>query len=172
MTRVAVLRARNLAPSKQRACRDLPGDGNPLVVERVGIDGSSMTFADGPALHACDAIPRPFPDPDLATAHGSCGGSVGRLQSGILRDPRLSLCTADDHTVTAFAWMTPSTRTAWVAVKSHGSEQIFQTAGGLPVRVTTSDDVNPEGWATFEIEEYGRQGEQLRRYELHTAVAG
>ena len=89
-----------------------------------------------------------------------------------LRAPRLTLCTNEDHEVTAFAWVDPPPAATWVSAKTQGFTQIFETAGGVPVRVTTSDDVDPEGAATFEIAEYGRDGEQLREYDLRASVAG
>lgn len=171
MTRDRTLPAHEVGVEQQQACPDLPLDGDRLVVERTGMDGSSLTVADGSSLYACDAIPNPFPDPDR-TGNGACGSAVGRLQGAVLRDPRLDLCTDTDHQVTAFAWIVPLPEAAWISSKTKGSTQIFRVGRGLPVRVTTSDDVDPEGAATFEIGEYGRDGKKLRGYAYHASVAG
>ena len=89
-----------------------------------------------------------------------------------MRDPRLDLCTDVDHKVTAFAWIVPLPEAVWISSKTRGFTQMFRRAGGLPVRVTTSDDVDPEGAATFEIGEYDSDGKRLRAYEYHASVAG
>jgi hypothetical protein len=172
MTRVATVPAHTLAPTTRKACDLLAHARDPIVVRRVGVDGTSLTFAGGASLYGCDAIPDRYEDPDLPRAGGWCGGAVGRWRSERLRDPRLALCTAKDGGVTAFAWVQPGRAARWVGVRSAGREDIYETAGGLPVRVATTDRVHPEGAAIFDVAEYGRNGALLRGYEVHAAVAG
>ena len=65
-----------------------------VVVERVGLRGSSLTFRTGSTLYGCDKIPNPFTaeDPDLPYGGIRCASPNGRFDEGGLNDPRLSLC--------------------------------------------------------------------------------
>lgn len=174
MTRTSAVAATEVEQGPLEACRLLPPGVNPagLVVRRVGLDGSSVTFASGSSVNACDRIPDPAADRDRGNGIW-CGASVGRLEDGRLNDPRLDLCTAEDGALTAFVWVEPARGARWVVVRNGGAREVYRVAAGLPVRVTTTTGVDAErSSATFEIEEYGRGGIQLRFYTLRAAVAG
>lgn len=174
MTAARAVPASSLEAGRLRRCEDWvdasPGSGP--VVERVGVNGGSLTFAVGSHMYGCDAIAQPARDPDRAPGDPWCRGAVGRLERGTLNDPRLGLCTAADGDVTAFAWIQPGPDTAWVVVRDGNDAEVYEVAGGLPVRVTTTEDVDPSGSASFDVEEYGADGTRLRGGQLDAQVAG
>jgi hypothetical protein len=147
-----------------------------VVVERVGVNGSSWTFTGkGSSLHACDTIPEPSTaeEPDRPYDGLWCGADTGRLDDGVLNDPRLDLCANTDGELTGFAWVEPQPATKWVVVSDDGHREIYEVAESLPVRVTTTEGVQQESSrASFDIEEYAEDGPKLREYVLETAVAG
>lgn len=156
------------------ACDLEPASADTEAVERVGLRGSSITFAGiGTSLYGCHAIPgKPVVDPDNPGNGIWCSGAAGRLDAEGLNDPRLSLCQDADGNVTAFAWVEPDLDTEWVVVDDAGRREVYEVAAGLPVRVITTDSIDPDGSASFEIEEYAADGSKLRGYVLETAVAG
>jgi hypothetical protein len=157
------------------ACGFEPENDEAEVVERVGVHGSSITFlGTGSTLYACDSVPDPITAEDRDRPYGGvwCGGSVGRLDTGRLNDPRLDLCSSSGGEITAFAWVQPGPNTAWVVVSDSGRREIYEVAESLPVRITTTDHVDPAGSAAFEVEEYGADGALLQEYTLDTRVAG
>ena len=124
------------------AVTGVPGGG--AIVERVGVNGRSITFlgAGRRTAHACDATSAGHPNDT-----GWCGQAFGQVHSGRLRDPRLSLSQSD-------------------------YAEVYAVAGDAPVRVTTSDvDLTSSG-ATFSISEHTEDGGLLRSYELEAQVAG
>jgi hypothetical protein len=171
MTRARTVPASDHDRDRLVAC-GLPFGASDTVVERVGLEGSSLTFAGGSGLNGCDAIPDPAEDPDRPYGGIWCGASVGRVTDGVLNDPRLDLCTAESGEVTAFVWVEPQPAAKWVVVSDAGSREVYEVAGSLPVRVTTTEGVRAEGSALFDIEEYGADGTRLREYTLEAAVAG
>lgn len=173
LTRASVRPAGEVDQERLEACGLSPAAAATPVVERVGVDGWSWTFAGaGDALYACDGIPEPLGDPDRPGGGVWCGASAGRLDRGELNDPRLDLCTAEGGDLTAFAWIVPDLGVRWVAVKGGERRELYEVAGSLPVRVSTMDGVQPEGAATFAIEEYAADGSLLRAYALDAVVAG
>lgn len=173
MTRVAVLEVGEVKDLS--ACGLAPASQTTDVVERVGLRGSSVTFAGpGTSLYGCDAIPGPpIPDPDNPGDGIWCSSAVARLDADGLNDPRLSLCEDADREVTAFAWVEPGPGTEWIVVSDAGTQEVYEVAGGLPVRVTSTDSAElGSSRASFDIEEYGAGGEKLRSYVLEAAVAG
>jgi hypothetical protein len=173
MTRAERIRPGRLDGSARVGCDLLPEGKGTLVVKRVDLHGTSLTFANGGGVYGCDAIPDRLPDPDLPKQGGWCGGAVGHVRAGTLRDLRLDLCTATDHSLTAFAWMLPRIDAHWVAVESQGEREIYEVVAGLPIRITTVDRIDAEtSTASFRIEEYDRQGRRSADYELRAAVAG
>jgi len=179
MTRVRVARAAELDPALLRTClfrSDVQLGGRSIVVERVGVVGWDVTFAypGGPAFYACDAIPDSLP-PDSDRPKGSpwCGGSYGRTVRRRLTDPRLHLCQARDGKLVGFVWVHAGRRARWVAVRDGDRREVYETAGAMPVRVTTTAGVDTAtSSASFGIEEYGADGTRLRAYTLRASVAG
>ena len=126
-------------------------------------------------MYGCDKILDPInvEDPDMPGGGIWCGGAAGRLDNGMLNDPRLDLCTNTDDELTAFAWVEPRPDAKWVVVSDADKREVYEVAESLPVRVTTTDGTAPESSkASFDIEEYGADGTKLREYTLEAAVAG
>jgi hypothetical protein len=175
LTATEVKNERDLDQDDYAAC-GVPGDGGDRnVVERTGLHGSSLTIDSGRQLFGCDKIPDPFTaeDPDLPLGGIWCAGVNGRIDEGGLNDPRLSLCTNTEDDITSFAWVEPLPNASWVVVSDEGTREIYEVAESLPVRVTTTEGVQPESSrASFDVEEYAADGSKLREYVLETAVAG
>ena len=139
------------------------------VVERVGVSGRSVTYI-GRGLrtaHACDASTG---SPRRTTW---CAHAFGRLESGRLRDPRLSLsCRSDSGSPVGFAWIQPDAATAYVVVRHSGYAEVYPTTGDAPVRVTTADADLTSSRATLAISEHAKDGRRLYSRDLEAHVAG
>ena len=156
-TRVRLARAKELR-ALVAAC--VPGDAVPgwhEVIERVGVNGRSITFRGlSPSVDACDrrrgAVPRPW-----------CGRAAWTLRRGRVSDPRLSICQdIRGRAVAAFAWINPLSRTRWIVVDQPSFGEVYPVAGGLPVRVVTVDGIGA-GRARFRYAQYGAKGTLLAR---------
>ena len=172
---VRTLRAGDVGVSRLESCLERLGLGRlpaeTIVVERVGVDGRSLTFRDprSPRLYGCDGAagelePRPGP---------WCGGTVGTLRAGRLTDPRLNMVncrTAAGETV-AFAWIVPHRDARWLAVGEGDSREFFQTAGHLPVRATTTEGLGSDS-AVVHVAQYAADGRKLAERDLELRVAG
>ena len=142
-----------------------------VAVERVGVSSESVTLreASSRALIGCDDSP--------GSREGGrrwCGAAYGLLAAGRLRDPRLSiLCTTGDGKPIAFVWVQPRPATRYVAVAQDGFVEVYETAGDLPVRVSTAAGVDLErSSAEFAVTEHDASGALIRGYELRAVVAG
>jgi hypothetical protein len=165
-TRVRVIDARSV-PEGSRAAECIasfrmrqPG----MLVERVGVTGESITAVsdDGRAAYACDGV-----------GGAACGRASGRLGSGHLRDPRLSLsCVSGDGRPVAFAWVEPDPDARYIVVGQSGYVEVYPTAGDVPVRVTANHVDLETSSATFSVSEHDRNGGVLRSFELGAQVAG
>ncbi len=78
-------------------------------------------------------------------AESGAEDAAGRLDNGVLNDPRLDLCTNTDDELTAFAWVEPQPDAKWVVVSDAGNREVYEVAESLPVRVTTTDGTTLEG---------------------------
>lgn len=142
------------------------------IVMRVGVSGESVTFRNRSrrGLYGCD------------NSQGAreedrrwCGGAFGQLDGGHLRDPRLDMgaCTTREGGLLGFAWIEPGPGAKYVVVQQPGYAEVYEVGGGLPVRVTTTSDVEIEGSrATFELSEHDANGRVIRRYRVDARVAG
>jgi hypothetical protein len=149
-----------------------PARADPPLVVRVGVATSTVTYRDtsGRWLQGCDKAA----DPD-AQEKAWCGGAAGRLYGGHLRDPRLNIaaCTTPEGDPVGFAWVEPSESSRYLVVEQPGYAEVYEVAGDLPIRVTTTRGVRFEGAsATFQILEHDAEGRLVRRYTLEAAVAG
>ena len=174
VTRVRSVRARELDRKRLDACvgpfSDVRVGASDVVVERVGIAGSSLTFEHParPVLYGCDASAGP-------TEQGGpwCGGAAGELEAGRLLDPRLTIgCRDASGAPVGFAWVEPEGDARWVAVEEPDYTEVYEVAGGLPVRVTTSRVEVTGSRATFEVAQYAADGREVARETLEAAVAG
>ena len=109
------------------------------VVERVGVLGATLTFADagGHTVLGCDRT--------SARRGGSwCARSAGRVRSGRLSDPRVDILCRDRHgRAVGFAWVDPAPATRWIGVETDSGVEVDPVTGSLPVRIATLED--PEG---------------------------
>ena len=139
------------------------------IVMRVGVSGESVTLRDTSGLHGCDNSLGP-----REVDRHWCGSSFGTLYRGHLRDPRLDLgCSTDDGKPVGFAWVEPDASAQFVAVEQSGFVEVYEVAGGLPVRVVTTTNVDIEGSrASFHVSEHDTQGRLLKRYVVDAVVAG
>ena len=170
-TRVRVLPARSLDPRGRACFRSFaPVEVPPAetVVRRVGLAGASLTFRLGRFVYGCDLSAG-------ATEHGRpwCGNSVGEVAGGRLVDPRLHVgCVDAEGRRLGFAWLEPARGARWVVVEEPGHTEVYEVAGGLPVRMTTERVDHPTSSATFVVVQYAADGRELARGPLRTVVAG
>jgi hypothetical protein len=175
LTRTEVRSEGDLDQDEYEACGVLADGGGRTVVERTGLNGSSLTIESGRLLFGCDKIPDPLTaeDPDLPYGGIWCASPNGRIGKGRLNDPRLSLCPNTNDEYTAFVWVEPQPAAKWIVVSDAGTSEVYEVAESLPVRVTTTEGVEPESSrASFDVEEYAADGMKLREYVLEAAVAG
>jgi hypothetical protein len=141
------------------------------VVERRTVLAHSITFLDdnGEWVYGCVAT---------GGRHDGrarwCARAVGRRAAGRLLDPRLDIiCESDDRRPVATAWVEPLPRARWIAVDQGPFTELYETLGGLPVRIASSRAVDREGsHASFQLAEYDRGGGLLIRTDLEAYVAG
>lgn len=142
------------------------------VVERVGVDGESLTFAsrDGSGVYACDG----GLDPAGERAPPWCHTVFGERQSGRLLDARLDvLCRDRRLRPLAYAFVEPVPGARWIGVMQAGYIEVYEVLGPLPVRVASTAGIDPEdARATFGVRQYDAAGRELVREELEAAVAG
>lgn len=173
LTKANIVRAEEVqAGSRAAAClREAATNAHPegSIVERIGANSETVTLRDESGLHACDDSPGP-----RESNRRWCGGSFGALRDGHLLDPRLSIsCKTRDGGLMGFVWIEPGPGTQYVAVAQQTFSEVYEVAGGLPIRVATTRDVEIEGSrAGFDISEHDASGTLLRRYRLESAVAG
>ena len=143
-----------------------------VVVERIGVLGESLTFADADrkTLYGCDG------GTDAAGERTPpwCGNPAGRLVGGKLLDPRLDvLCRDPKGRPLAYAWVEPAAGARWIGVDQATYTEIYEVLAGLPVRIASARGVQPSrARATFEVTQYGRDGKELIKGKLEAQVAG
>ena len=143
-----------------------------LVVERVGVDGESLTFANRnrTGVYACDGGVDPAGEQHLPW----CGTVFGELEDGRLLDPRLDINCRNRHgKPLAYAFVQPVAGAHWIGVEQDGYVEIYEALAALPVRVASTRGVTTvDARATFEVTQYDLEGRELVRGELEAAVAG
>jgi hypothetical protein len=166
-----VLRAGTLG-RRIRACRDGAVPASTLVVERIGVFGESLTFADsrGEMLFACDG----GSDPAGERHPPWCSGSAARLFDGHLLDPRLDLgCRDRDGHPIAYAWVEPVAGARWIGVDQGSYIEVYEVVGHLPVRITALRHIDlGRSRATFDVRQYAASGRELVEGKLEAGVAG
>ena len=174
LTRVHVVNASNVPRgSLAHACLEGGpfGDARPLgrVVERVGLDGESVTFREPAGLGACDRT-----KDTQAARNGWCGSSFGRMYGGHLRDARLDIagCADEDAAPIAFACIEPVSRARYVVVAGPDESEVYGTAAGLPIRISTRDVEADLTGARFHVTEFDDRGRFRRRLALESMPAG
>ena len=153
-------------------CRPAALAGDPLVVERIGVVGESLTFLDrrDRTVYSCDG------GVDPAGEHRGpwCSGSAGRMIGGRLLDPRLDVACRDRaERPLAYVWVEPVAGARWIGVDQGSYTEIYESLAGLPVRVASTRNVQLDrSRAAFGITQYDVHGRELVRGVLEAAVAG
>ena len=156
------------------SCRP-PGAGvrnDAVVVERVGVFGESLTFADADhkTLYGCDG------GTDAAGERKPpwCGNPAGLLVKAKLLDPRLDvLCRDTKGRPLAYAWVEPAAGARWVGVDQGTYTEVYEVLAGLPVRIASARGVQPSrARATFDVTQYDTDGKELIKGKLEAQVAG
>ena len=143
-----------------------------VVVERIGVVGESLTFADAghKTVYGCDG------GIDAAGERNPpwCGNAAGRLVSGKLLDPRLDvLCRDPKGRPLAYAWVEPTAGVRWIGVDQGTYTEVYETLAGLPVRIVSALGVQPSrARATFYVTQYDSHGRELFKGKLEAQVAG
>jgi hypothetical protein len=149
---------------------EVPPDA--LVVERIGVDGESLTFAnrDGNGVYACDG----GSDASGERPPPWCGTVFGELAHGRLLDPRLDvLCRDHRRRPLAYAFVDPVSSARWVGVHQGDYVELYEVLAGLPVRIASTRGVDAEAArASFEVTQYDAGGRELVAGTLEAAVAG
>ena len=92
---------------------------------------------------------------------------------GRLADPRLHVgCVDAEGRRLGFAWLEPARGARWVVVEEPGRTEVYEVAGGLPVRMTTERVDVASSSATFVVVQYAADGRELARGPLRAVVAG
>lgn len=173
---VRVRRAEDVDPKRLGACLRLVDvarlPARTLVVERIGVDGRSLTFRDGRAarLYACDASAR-AEEP----RGGWCGAVAGALRGGRLVDARLDLANCRDLSgePVAFAWIELPRAAEWLALERAGAPpEYYPAAGYLPVRVASSEALAGPSAAAFAVTVYAPGRRDGERRTVQARVAG
>lgn len=142
------------------------------AVERVGVDGESLTFAsrDGSVVFACDGGVDPAGERSLPWCHTV----VGDLDHGRVLDPRLDvLCRDRRRRPVAYAFVEPVAGARWIGVRQGGYVELYEVLGDLPVRVVTTTGVDPaDARASFELTQFDSEGRELTHGEMEASVAG
>jgi hypothetical protein len=143
-----------------------------VIVERIGVFGESLTFADdaGKTLYSCDG----GTDPAGERRPPWCGGSSGRLLHGRLLDPRLDiLCRDREGRPLAYAWVEPVPGAHWIGVDQGSYTEVYEVLAGLPVRVATLRGIQlGRSRASFAVTQFDATGKALVEGPLEAAVAG
>jgi hypothetical protein len=149
---------------------EIPND--PVVVERIGVFGESLTFADSgrKTVYACDG------GTDAAGERKPpwCGSSAGRLFGGKLLDPRLDiLCRDRKGRALAYAWVEPAAGVRWIGVDQGAYTEIYEVLAGLPVRIASTRGIEAaRARATFDVAQYDNHGKEVIEGKLEAQVAG
>jgi hypothetical protein len=142
------------------------------MVERIGVDGESLTFAsrDGSVVYACDGGVDPAGERNLPWCHAV----VGELDAEHVLDPRLDvICRDRRRRPLAYAFVDPVPGARWIGVRQDGYVEIYEVLAALPVRVATIRGVDVENdTAAFAVTQYDAEGRKLVEGELEAAVAG
>lgn len=141
------------------------------VATRLGVDAVSVTVEDASGAAVLGCVDSPGPRDENRRW---CGTVYGKLAAGRLADPRLDiLCVTRDGEPIASAWVEAAVDAKYVVVSQAGYAEAYETAAGLPVRITSTRDVDTSrARATFEVSEHDADGGLLRRYRLEASVAG
>jgi hypothetical protein len=143
-----------------------------VVVERIGIVGESLTFANAAhtGVYGCDGGIDPAGERRLPW----CGEVFGQLSAGRLLDPRLDLvCRDRDHSPLAYAFVEPVSGARWIGVDEGRYTEIYEVLAGLPVRVEGTQHVDTaQARARFDVTQYDVHGRELVRATLEASVAG
>jgi len=143
-----------------------------VVVERIGVFGESLTFADSgrTTVYGCDG----GTDPAGERRPPWCGSAAGRLRGGGLLDPRLDIvCRDRKGGPLAYAWVEPAAGVHWIAVDQGRYTEVYEVLARLPVRIASTRGIQAaEARASFDVTQLDKHGRALIKGKLEAQVAG
>lgn len=166
MTRVRVSTARTLKRLVLACGGGERARGAAVVVERVGVNGRTITFPmPGSEIAGCDRNPRARP-----IQRPWCGGAGWIWRNGQVSDARLDICTdRRGRAIVAFGWINALPRAKWIVVNQPGFREVYPVASQLPIRVSTVSEIG--GPTTFRTAQYDEHGVLLARKVVRASVA-
>jgi hypothetical protein len=166
MTRVRIVSPKRIRRRFLACARDRRALSGRAVVERIGVNGRTITFAARDStLEGCDRNPKA-----RAIQKPWCGGSAWVLRSGRVSDARLDICTdRNGNGVVAFGWINPLRHAKWIVVDQPGFREIYPVAAHLPVRVSTVSEIGTP--TTFRTSQYDGHGVLLARKVVVASIA-
>ncbi len=151
--------------SRRRAAEGISG-----VAGRTSSE--SLTVREAGGRSRCPRMREQQP----GRAKGDDAGAAAptdRLGAGRLDDPSLDVGMHDERREDGWFRVVRSSdeTTRFLAVRQPGYIEVYEVAGGLPVRVATVSEVEGSR-ATFDLSEHDAEGQLLRRDRVEMAVAG
>jgi hypothetical protein len=162
-TRVRLVRTAT-STRVRRCARQLGVPSAGIAVERVGVQGASLTIFDRDRhkVYGCDSVDGAW-----------CGWAAGKRRSASgVDDPRLTLSCRSGDTPVGFAWVEPGPGAQYVVVEQSGFAESYPVAGHVPVRVTSTATDLESASARFRLREHARDGRLLSERTVETRVAG
>ena len=151
----------------------VPGGAPQVAVERVTVDGRTLTFAsaDRRTLIACDGAARA-----RERAGIWCGGGVGRWEvGGHVNDSRLDIvnCLTSAGDDVAYAFVNPAPRARWLVVDHDHFREIYDAGDPYPVRISTTEGIDRDTSSLkVRVRSYDADGKEVGDETLHAVVAG
>lgn len=173
LSRVRVVPARTLQADLDSCIKenrlDLRVESIATAVERIGVEGRSLTFRLKSDLYGCDESAGSA-DREKRTW---CGSGFWGFPRGVPLDPRLGIgCLDRKGKLLGLGWFQPVPGARWLTVAQPGYTEAYEVAGDLPVRLMTSDVRSQDSGAVFRITQYASDGTRLAYNVIEARVAG
>jgi hypothetical protein len=174
MVGTRIVRGQDLEDEPYVDClKDVPGGAPTAAVERVTVDGRTLTFAtaDRRTLIACDGAPHSEEPRGAWCGNASAVWEVG----GKISDGRLGIvnCLSADRKPVAYVFVDPAPRARWLVVVHDHFREIYDASDPYPIRISTTDGIDTDTSSLkVRVRSYDAEGKELSDETLHPVVAG